>query len=253
MEILPLAIPTDDERSRKQLFLAFKAASIVVDKIQADASNLVDIQKTLPEIPLEFRELPSVSKIGSVEFTLLGRHDSQISYRNLAMLTPTREPIYVKFTQRYSQGLHEVCQRKGLAPRLLGFDRLPGGWYALAMDMFDFVAPARLKSFSKLDTWKQKIQKLVQDFHEQGLVHGDLRLPNFLFTRGSPTKVFLIDLDWGGKEGEVDFLRGKLADGLRGEGDQYDRLDQPITREDDDRVLKMTFEELDSLAANLQT
>lgn len=65
--------------------------------------------------------------------------------------------------------------------------------------------------------------------------------------------MFLIDFDWGGKEGEVYFPRGKLADGLRGEGDQYDRLDQPITKEDDDRVLKMTSEELDRLAANLKT
>ena len=253
--MLPLATPVDDERSRKQLFLAFKAASIVIAKIQVDVSNLVDIQRTLPEIPPESRQLPSVSKIGAIEFTLLGRHDSQIGYRNLyyTLLTPTREPIYVKFTQRYSQELHEFCQREGLAPKLLGFDHLPGGWYALAMEMIDIVAPERLKSFSELDAWKQKIQKLVQGFHEQGLVHGDLRLPNFLFTRSSPTKVFLIDFDWGGKEGEVYFPRGKLADGLRGESDQYDRLDQPITKEDDDQVLKMTFEELDRLAANPKT
>lgn len=47
--------------------------------------------------------------------------------------------------------------------------------------------------------------------------------------------------------------RGELADALRVEGDKYNPLDQPITKEDDNRVLKMKFEQLDGLAVAAKT
>ena len=41
--------------------------------------------------------------------------------------------------------------------------------------------------------------------HNKRLVCGDLRPPNVLFSGG---KVFLIDFDWAGKEGEARYPRG---------------------------------------------
>jgi serine/threonine protein kinase len=230
--------------------LAFKAASLVIAKIKTDVSKLVGIQSPLPEIPLESRKLPNVTKIGSVDFTILSRHDEQVEYRYLyhARITSTGEEIYVKFTQQYSRELHEFCAGKGLAPKLLGFDRLPGGWFALAMEKIDTVDLAHVES-SRLDVCKQEIRDLVRDFHAKGLVHGDLRPPNFIFTKGSPTRMLLVDFDWGGKEKEVFFPCGQLADGLRGmDNDRHDRLDQPIKKEDDERVLEMTFKRMDKPA-----
>ena len=117
--MLPLATPADDEWSRQRLFLAFKAASIVVSKIQTDALRL--IQNTPPEIPLELRGLPSVTGIKKVtsassriEFTLVGRYDKKSGDRNLyyARLIPTDKEIYVKFTRQYSPELHIFCRTR---------------------------------------------------------------------------------------------------------------------------------------------
>ncbi|KAF9648216.1 hypothetical protein BDM02DRAFT_3115685 [Thelephora ganbajun] len=255
--MLPLAIPTDDEQSLRNIFLAFKAASIVVAKIQADVRRLLQ-ETTLPEIPLESRELPSVTDIEAphtsaspsrIKFTLVGRYDQEVVYRNLyhARLDPTNEEIYVKFTRQYSRELHVFCAKRGLAPELLGFERLTGGWFALAMKKVDIVEPWKIQSFPELETWKKEIRQLVKDFHQEGLVHGDLRLANFIFTEGeSPRRMLLIDFDWGGKAGEVFFPPGQLVEDLKV---QDDRLDRPITKEHDDRVLAGAFTRLDQLVA----
>ena len=257
--MLPLATPIDDELSRQTLFLAFKAASIVLAKIQTDVSRLVQeaLQGTLQEIPFATRALPSVTEIQAIdqslqpiEFTLLRRHDTTVDYRNLyhARMTSTGKEIYIKFTRQYSRVLHLFCSQRGLAPNLLGFQQLPGGWFALAMEKVDVVDLSMVDSFpERLGIWKQKIRKLVDDFHQEDLVHGDLRLANFIFTNDSPCRMLLVDFDWGGKAAEVCFPRGELAEDLRVEGGQDDRLDRPITKEDDDRVLAVTFKRLDNI------
>jgi hypothetical protein len=257
--MLPCATPIDDERSRRNLFLAFKAASIVIAKIEADVARLV--RETPPRIPLGSCKLPSVTGIKAVapssssriNFTLVDRYDEKVEHRNLyhARLTSTDEEIYVKFTERYSFDLHVFCTKRGLAPELLGFEQIPGGWFALAMKKIDIIDPREIKpcDFSGLDTWKKDIRKLVEDFHSEGLVHGDLRLPNFIFTKDTPHRMLLIDFDWGGKEKEVFFPRGKLAFELSAQDGQDGCLDRPITREDDDRVLAGTFRLLDKIHA----
>ena len=120
----------------------------------------------------------------------------------------------------------------------------------LAMEKVDIVAaPWEIGPLHELDTWKGEIRKLVDGFHREGLVHGDLRLGNFIFTEATPRKMLLIDFDWGGKEKEVYFPRGQLAEELRAQDDQVDCLDRPITKEDDDRVLLVTFGLLEEVAA----
>lgn len=260
--MLPLAIPIDDEQSRWNVFLAFKAASIVIAKLQADAKQL--LQKTrLHTIPFELRGLPGITSIKAlptstspspprIEFTLLRRYDQTVVYRNLydARLGSADEQmdeqIYVKFTQQYSCNLHVFCAKRGLAPELLGFERLTGGWFALAMKKIDTIDPREIKSFSELETWKKEIRSLVEDFHREGLVHGDLRPANFIFTKDkNPRRMLLVDFDWGGGVGKAFFPRGELAEELQVPNDRLKRL---ITKEHDDQVLAWTFTWLDQLA-----
>ena len=115
----------------------------------------------------------------------------------------------------------------------------------MAMEKID----NELTSLSELGNWKKEIQQLVKDFHQEDLVHGDLRLANFIHTKSNPCKMLLIDFDWGGKAGEVYYPRGVLAEELRAQGDQDDLLDRPITKEDDDRVLAGTFKPMDEIFA----
>ena len=248
--MLPLQTSTNDELSRRRIFLAFKAASIVVAKIQADV--LQHIQKPPLAIHHTFRQFPSVTEISStadplsqpepIRFTLLKRYD-EITSRNLYhAVTSTGGEIFVKFTQRYSRELHAFCTQKRLAPELLGFERLPGGWFALAMEKVLTVDVSKIGSRLRSDGWKKDIGNLVHEFHKKGLVHGDLRPPNFIFTAATPHRMLLVDFDWGGKERQVFFPPGDLAPGLR---DEYDHLDLPITKQDDNRVLSATFRWLD--------
>ena len=60
--------------------------------------------------------------------------------------------------------------------------------------------------------------------------------------------MLLVDFDWGGKVGEAFFPRGELAEELQA---RNNRLDRPITKKHDDRVLSDMFTQLDQLAAEV--
>ncbi|KIM52791.1 hypothetical protein SCLCIDRAFT_61473, partial [Scleroderma citrinum Foug A] len=40
----------------------------------------------------------------------------------------------VKFVRQYYPELHGICAISGHAPALLAYERLPGGWYGVAME-----------------------------------------------------------------------------------------------------------------------
>jgi hypothetical protein len=86
--------------------------------------------------------------------------------------------------------------------------------------------------------WKDQLRTLVNNFHDQNLLHGDLRGPNIACEGQS---VMLLDFDWGGKEGEAcyptwrlndELLAGRVSEDLR------------ITKDDDLRVLTNTLNQL---------
>ena len=253
--MLPLAITDSDKWSWRRLFLAFKAASIVLAKIQADVTKFS--QNPPDDIAAESRRFPSVTEINSVnhpgstrvKFKILSRYD-QVEHHHLYLAELAEgQQIYVKFTQRYSRELHSFCAKRGLAPKLLGFELLPGGWFAVAMEKVDTVQLGEIESISGFDRWKRDIRELVGDFHDIGLVHGDLRLVNFVFTGSKPCRLILVDFDWGGKEGEVYFPRGDLSEDLYADEAQRLCLDRPITKKHDDWVLARMFQKLDEIVA----
>ena len=49
--------------------------------------------------------------------------------------------------------------------------------------------------------WEKDLTQLVRDFHEEGLVHGDLRATNFIVPTDRPENILLIDSDWGREAG----------------------------------------------------
>ncbi|KAF9647363.1 hypothetical protein BDM02DRAFT_3117161 [Thelephora ganbajun] len=251
--MLPLVSPEGNCRSRNDLFLALKAASIVRSRIQSDVQRLLQ-NAPLPTIPNHLRNIPSVTEINDIDstsirikFTLGKRYDNEVSYRHLYHAhLEEGQGVYVKFTRRYSLELHKFCASHGLAPRLLGFERLAGGWYGVVMEKVDTTDVLKVESSPDLETWKKDIWSLVHGFHQMGLVHGDLRLANFIFTKNTnPRRMMVVDFDWGGEDGEVVFPRGPLVEEL-GVGGGLDRI---ITKDHDDRVLAKTFEVLDGIAA----
>lgn len=60
--------------------------------------------------------------------------------------------------------------------------------------------PSTIESFPELEMWKENIETLVKDFHQQATVHGDLRLANFIFTESKNLgRILLVDFDRGGE------------------------------------------------------
>jgi serine/threonine protein kinase len=120
-------------------------------------------------------------------------------------LTGAGQRVAVKFVRRYSKELHEHCASRDLAPALLGFEKLAGGWFMVVMEHMDgYETLATLKDRASIPTQlRQMVTDLVTSFHAQKFVHGDIRDSNLLVRSDGKLEMKLIDFDWGGKEDEV--------------------------------------------------
>jgi len=136
--------------------------------------------------------------------------------------------------------LHSFCAKAGHAPSILGYERLPGGWFAVAMEYVKPGTPITRSNLltSNRDLWIKELGRLVDNFHANNFVHGDLRDANIICKGDS---VMLVDFDWGGKVGEVSYPTLELNPELL-EGRSSDDL--KITKDDDVRVLTKTLGKL---------
>lgn len=263
MRVVPLTPPLPmvdpaGERFRWDLFLAFKAAALVFSKIQFDIRKYLQVldgpRASWPPTITERSRFPNATEIAAfpdpddqaekIKFVLNRRRD-QSEHRHLyeaTIVSPTddqKNPIYVKFTQRYSVQLHQFCASKGHAPKILGFEELRGGWFMVAMEMIEAVNWEEIRSPPNVKKWEEEIWGLVHEFHGIGLVHGDLRLANFVFPKDLQ-KMQLVDFDWGGKDGEVTFPYNVLTPELGVPDDGF--LDRTITKDHDTKCLEKVLE-----------
>ncbi|KAF5316485.1 hypothetical protein D9619_006107 [Psilocybe cf. subviscida] len=225
-------------RDREHLYSAFAAADGYV-----------------LDIPREF--LPAVSKIRErghdgddskyLEFDIIDYFGPWEHYRHLycakvrnGAATDQDKFIIVKFSKRYSIDLHGFCAERGHAPKVFGYERLPGGWFVIAMEWLMDAESMQAQHY--LSQREELLVELVNGFHEKDLVHGDLRYVNILCEAPSD-KVWLVDFDWGGKAGEVAYptwlLDGELVRGR-------ESSDLIIRKEDDLRILRATLQALQS-------
>jgi RIO1 family len=231
---------------RKALYAAFSGALVLLDRIDEDAARFITTPP--PTIDYADRQFPYISalpKYGTpnenVQFRILGLHPDTQDYRLLYIAeTSDKKQMMVKFTRRYSIELHAFCTGCGHAPGILGFGKLPGGWFVVAMDYISpLVHLSRSPNLARLcNKWIDDLQKLMQSIHDHGLVHGDLREPNMLC---DGEKVILVDFDWGGKVGEAYYPTARLCPELM---DGRHSTDPKITKDDDRRVLENTLKEL---------
>lgn len=180
-------------------------------------------------IPVGQRCLPAITTLhnykadGDLSFRIERLYPNTRTTCYLYIATSTKEPkeILVKLVKRYCIELHALCAEMGFAPSILGYERLAGDWYGVAME--NFKDGLRITHPEVMDDardhgqkWEQDLRGLVDCFHQLGYVHGDLRDANIL-CKGDCVK--LIDFDWGGKEGQVEYPTKRLHD------DQDSRLD----------------------------
>ncbi|KAH8914301.1 hypothetical protein BT69DRAFT_1314695 [Atractiella rhizophila] len=79
--------------------------------------------------------------------------------------------LCVKSVRRYSKQAHEICAEKGFAPALRGFEKIAGDGIPTVLD---------------------GINGILDELHQRGLVHGDVRDVNLLVSQSDPVRVMLI-------------------------------------------------------------
>jgi len=127
--------------------------------------------------------------------------------------TTNRQKLCIKFTHQYGEDVHRFCAEKGCAPKLYAVQRLPGGFYMVVMDdigeeyidLHSFVNNNQeVRSSSAYSDLKGKIQQFLEEMHQAGWVHGDLRSTNVMVKKsGLDGSFHFIDFDWSGKNQEV--------------------------------------------------
>ncbi|KAI6113728.1 hypothetical protein EDD16DRAFT_1864824, partial [Pisolithus croceorrhizus] len=202
-----------DGDDRIALYDAFTAASVLLAHIQGDTGKLV--HKPPPPIEESRHILPPISSLHDprsgtlIGFEILEFFPDRAAGRYLySAKTTDGKEIMVKFTRHYSSEPHMYCADRGCAPALLGFERLPGVFFGIAMEYVASAFPISVSPYTeKHREWATRLRKLVESFRAEGLVHGDLRYSNIVCDQD---RVMLIDFDWGGKEGEVSYPDGPL-------------------------------------------
>jgi serine/threonine protein kinase len=119
-----------------------------------------------------------------------------------AQTADSDETLCIKFVRHYSKDVHTFCASEGFGPTLKGFEKLPGGWYMVVMEMsgedycrlMDFPPP-----YPHLDNITGKLTSL----HQANYVHGDVRNTNIMVKMDGNQGFKLLDFDWSGRIGEV--------------------------------------------------
>jgi serine/threonine protein kinase len=238
-----------DGRDRKSLYLAFTATLVLQARILQDVEKLLDNPPSGPILCYD-RCFPAISKLrkyppSSDDYFNFDIHslfpDKRPNRLLYFALTPGKELVIIKFAQQYSIELHDFCAKLGHAPQIFGFERLPGGWYAIAMEYIESGLPITHSPAAHRGRWTKELEDVVAKFHSEGLVHGDLRDANILCKGDLMT---IIDFDWGGKDGEAFYPIANLnPELLEGRTSSSSR----ITKGDDTRVLRKTLAKLRDL------
>ena len=115
-----------------------------------------------------------------------------------------KEELCIKFVRRYSKEAHRICASGLCAPRLRGFESLPGGWYMVVMDAVDkeYIDLSKLDKSARTPDLLEKIRAKLSHLHQEGYVHGDVRDTNVM-VRPDGKGFMLVDFDWSGEIGEV--------------------------------------------------
>ncbi|KAF8060635.1 hypothetical protein FPV67DRAFT_1631455 [Lyophyllum atratum] len=188
------------------------------------------------------------------QFTALGGAKHEFDY--LSQVMPDKllfhgkqrlngDGICIKFSRGYSKDAHLSCASTGAAPKLLGFDIVPGGWFMVVMEWFgeDYMSyfdyrHLPLNSHPELPRpLRDEIRRSITRLHATGFVHGDIRDVNLLVAKNGEAKFRLVDFDWAGRIGEARYpMNIYSGDDLWRPDSAYDG--EPITVEHDVQMME---------------
>ena len=110
--------------------------------------------------------------------------------------------VCVKFTRRYSREVHEFCASRDFAPKLLGYEGIPGGWHMVVMEHLgeDYM---QFKQSSVNLASRDELERNITILQQAHLVHGDIRFTNTMVPSNGQGPIKLVDFDWAGRHGTV--------------------------------------------------
>ena len=149
--------------------------------------------------------------------------------------------VCIKFVHRYGANVHAWCAERAFAPKLIACEALHGGWFMVIMELLD----KSWITLADMDAIPEGLRERVHDkfvsLHQMGMVHGDLRDTNIMVKkRDGDLAWILIDFDWAGNEGEVEYpMLVNNSPSLGRPADAHDGL--PILAEHDDFMFEHVF------------
>ncbi|KAF8076836.1 hypothetical protein FPV67DRAFT_1618798 [Lyophyllum atratum] len=179
------------------------------------------------------------------QFEYVSAMDAKLVF--FGRLKDSGKSICIKFVRQYSKAAHMSCARLGAAPELLGFEDIPGGWHMVVMERIDsdYIDYYDFRHSSDFDAARapllhDEIKASVEELHQAGYVHGDMRDVNVMVARNGDGKSLLVDFDWAGIINEARYpMNVHTASDLWRPAGACD--DERITAEHDIQMLEKIF------------
>jgi len=153
--------------------------------------------------------------------------------------TDDGDDICIKFVTQYSKDVHEKCASMGFAPAIKGFDRLPGGWHMVIMDIIgnDY---ERFDISYRSPALQNVIKEKLIALHQASYVHGDVRDVNVMVKRDGSPEFMLVDFDWAGEIGKARYPMNINRVGISRPDGVHDG--EVITADHDMKMVDIMFE-----------
>jgi serine/threonine protein kinase len=197
--MLPLCYHLTDHAMRRRAARYFGATKKAILKLKEYYSGPKSDWpiRTFP-FPAEYTALDGS---GVQPFTYVSQLFSEkLLFHGLA----TGNAICIKFTRHYSKEAHLACASLGFAPRLRGFEILPGGWFMVVMDLLgDYYHTLIDIGIMDRGLFCQELETKIGELHRRGFVHGDIRPTNVMVKKSGESGIMLLDFDWAGAIGEA--------------------------------------------------
>ncbi|KAJ8482566.1 hypothetical protein ONZ51_g5275 [Trametes cubensis] len=190
-------------------------------QLESPASDVDDVARYFP-LATTYRDDENIVRFRYTGY-LNDVAEACVVYRAVECAEP-RE-IVVKFVEHYGADAHRLLASHGLAPKLLycGNVWLEGpeaeGCGSRRMVVMEYIegetGHAMLSASGKRalpESVRRAIRRAVKLLHDNGMVHGDVRLVNVLIAKPTGAgedsddmekRVRIVDFDWAGIQGEV--------------------------------------------------
>ncbi|KAF8517169.1 hypothetical protein BU17DRAFT_50191 [Hysterangium stoloniferum] len=206
---LPLHFHKSDNIQRlnlSRLVFAVRRATTALSNFYSDPARAKDLPGFFP-YPVSFE-----NEEGKHKYTYIKAiSPDRLIFR--ATTVDTKTKICIKFLPPGSHfdsaiQVQKYAASKGFAPAILGVDFLSAGWTMVVMeDLVDHYMPFQPSHRTDLEV-REALQAALESLHSKDYVHGDLRKENILVRSGTwhvPSRVKLVDFEWSGQEGAVEY------------------------------------------------